>query len=317
MLRISVSRQTLLLVFCILAVSPCTAGDKSKIILLMSGDTQVYQTVAKDTINEIKKKCKNATLPCSTILFENFIAGESSSLPIDNVNMLIAFGTKAANDNLVSDFKHQTIISMIPRQSEIGQNDNFNSDRVIRIFIDQPFERFLALTKAVMPRATRIGLLLYRPSDEQRKSFEETALNSGFELAIGEVDSNDDIGESLSHLVNNIDVLIALPDSRIHNSNTISNILTTSYRNHIPVIGFSSAYVKAGATAAVYTSLNDISKQVSDEAVQILLNGTPGENNLSASYFSISFNFDVARSLGIAITSPSDIKEIIMRGLSK
>lgn len=283
----------------------------------MSGDTQVYQAVAKDTISEIKKKCQKDMLPCSAISFENFIAGESNRVPIDNANMLIAFGTKAANDSLVSDFKHQTIISMIPRQSEIGQKDGFNPERVIRIYIDQPFERFLALTRAVMPRATRIGLLLYSPSVEQRNFLEKTAQNAGFELAIGEVDNNDDIGESLSHLVNNIDVLIALPDSRIHNSNTISNILTTSYRNHIPVIGFSAAYVKAGATAAVYTSLNDISKQVSDEAVQILLNGTPGENNLSASYFSISFNFDVARSLGIAITSPSDIKEMIMRGLSK
>ena len=316
-MRISVSKETLLLVFYSLAISPCTADDNSKIILLMSGDTQVYQTVAKDTINEIKKKCQKDTFPCSTIAFENFIAGDSSRVPIDNANMLIAFGTKAANDNLVSDFKHQTIISMIPRQSDIGQKDNLNPERITRIYIDQPFERFLALTKAVMPRATRIGLLLYSPSNEQRNSLEKTAQNAGFELAIGEVDSNDDIGESLSHLVNNIDVLIALPDSRIHNSNTISNILTTSYRNHIPVIGFSSAYVKAGATAAVYTSLNDISKQVSDEAVQILLNGTPGENNLSASYFSISFNFDVARSLGIAITSPSDIKEMITRGLSK
>jgi putative tryptophan/tyrosine transport system substrate-binding protein len=168
-----------------------------------------------------------------------------------------------------------------------------------------------------MPRASRIGLLLHSSNSSQQNSLIESAENAGFELIIGTVESNDDIGASLSHLLGNIDVLLALPDSRIHNSNTISNILTTSYRNHIPVIGFSSAYVKAGAMAAVYTSLEDISQQVSDVAIQLLRKKHLDTHTILAKYFSISFNFDVARSLGIALRSPSEIKETMLRGDSE
>ena len=135
------------------------------------------------------------------------------------------------------------------------------------------------------------------------------AESAGFELKTGVVSSENEVGESLSHLLNDIDVLLALPDARIHNSHTISHILTASYRNSIPVIGFSSAYVKAGATAAVFTSLDDIAMQVADATLEIFAHGKVANTRQQAAYFSVSFNFEVARSLGLVPISPSEIKK--------
>jgi len=300
-------------VYCI----SCFANETNKIVLLLSGSSQVYQTVAKDTIRDIKKKCAIEEVNCSGLTFETVVIDGDTDTHINDAQIMVVFGTKAASDANAVNFDRQMIISMIPKQSSINLDDKLSAQRVTRIYIDQPFERYLALIKTIAPRASRIGLLLHSSDAPQREPMIKAAEQAGLILTIGMVESNDDIGESLSRLLANIDILLALPDSRIHNSNTISNILTTSYRNHIPVIGFSSAYVKAGATAAVYTSLRDISHQASDVVLQMLRNENTEGQNLTAKYFSVSFNFEVARSLGISLHSPSEIKETMLKGISK
>jgi ABC-type uncharacterized transport system substrate-binding protein len=139
------------------------------------------------------------------------------------------------------------------------------------------------------------------------KQFQQTA--NDYNLVLTTVFIDDDrIGKALSSIIDDIEVLIALPDSRIHNSKTIPNILTTAYRNEIPVIGFSSAYTKAGAVASVYTSLDDIAKETAEAALELVnYNRLPAQRT-SSKYFSIAVNYDVANSLGLNISSEETIK---------
>lgn len=227
---------------------PCIADESNNVILLFSGNAQVYQTVANGTIREFKKKCSFIKSISSDLKFENIVVGQEASSPIADALMLIVFRTKAASNSMTTYFNRQMIFSMIPKQGSFYLDNN---------------------------------------------------------------------SATLSRMLGNIDILLALPDTRINNSKTITSILTTSCRNHIPVVAFSSAYVKAGATVAVVTSLNDISQQVSDVAIKTLNNNSTGTQSMSADYFSVSINFDVARSLGIALRSPSEIKETMLKGKYK
>lgn len=275
----------------------------------MSDDTQVYSTVARNTVQGIQKKCPHTLPVCHEITIMNSVAGEPPEIPEDDIRMLITFGTKAASDRIAKTFTRNKILAMIPRQGRLAGDNHLTREKTTKVYIDQPYARYFSLIKAVLPRAMRIGVLLHADDAHRIKALQDAANSAGVILTTGLVESSSEIGKSLSHLLNGIDALLALPDSRIHNSKTISNILTTSYRNHIPVIGFSSAYVKAGATAAIYTSLTDIADQVSDIAVQILVEGETPARELPAKYFSVSLNFEVSRSLGISATSPSEIIE--------
>ncbi|MEJ2691690.1 MAG: ABC transporter substrate binding protein [Candidatus Thiodiazotropha sp.] len=285
------------------------ADEAGKVVLLLSDSAEVYRAVANDTMRDILKRCNHALPNCSRVSFESVVADVPNGTPAHDADLLIAFGSKAAVDSSMYGFKGQMILSMIPRQNIAGEVFDRRTDRAVKIFIDQPCERYFELIKAIMPRAVQVGLMLSSSDAAKQKSLLEAASNVGLEMVIREVDSNGQIGEALSELRGSIDVLLALPDSRIHNSRTIPNILTTSYRNHIPVIGFSSSYVKAGAIAAVYTSLEDISHQVSDVAIKALSSAGVEQQDQQAEYFSVSINYDVARSLGIVIRSPEDIKE--------
>jgi len=66
--------------------------------------------------------------------------------------------------------------------------------------------------------------------------------------------SKDTLFSDLDELLIDSDVLLAVPDSEIYNSNSIRNILLSSYRRGIPLVGFSQAYVKAGALCAIFST---------------------------------------------------------------
>ncbi len=122
------------------------------------------------------------------------------------------------------------------------------------------------------------------------------------------IDTKQSLNRSLNQLINEIDVLLALPDPIIHNKKNIPFLLLTSYRYNIPMIAFSKTYVNAGAIAAIYSTSIQIVKQIVELSRKILY--TPHSlktNNFSPKYYSISYNKNVANSLGIHLYDPHAI----------
>ena len=297
-----------------MSCSTCLADEPKKILLLLSGDSAVYQKVADSTIKSIQKRCNGLFTSCPVISFEKIDVAVADMVLPEKSYLTITFGTRAASFVKSSGTQDHLVLAMLPRQSDIAGERFPSLEGTTRIYIDQPYSRYFELIKATMPRVARVGLLLYASDADESQALQMAATEAELILKIEYVDSVQDIGESLSKLLGAIDVFLALPDSRIHNNKTISNILTTAYRNHIPVVGFSSAYVNAGATEAIYTSLDDIARQVSDTAVDLLTHKSKPSTIQQAKYFSIAFNFEVARSLGLTIRSPSEIEGILLRG---
>jgi ABC-type uncharacterized transport system substrate-binding protein len=80
----------------------------------------------------------------------------------------------------------------------------------------------------------------------------------------------------------------------------------TTYRNRIPLIGFSAAYVKAGALAAIYSTPENIADQLAELTAQSLSAAGAVKQIISPKYFSVSINSRVARSLGVQLKLDSD-----------
>jgi putative tryptophan/tyrosine transport system substrate-binding protein len=107
-------------------------------------------------------------------------------------------------------------------------------------------------------------------------------------------------------------VLLAVPDREIFNSHTIQNILLTSYRQRSPVVGFSPAYVRAGALLALYATPSQIGKQAADAIASVLDGGRLPPPSHSHEY-EVGVNLTVARSLGIHPRSAETIKSALSR----
>jgi hypothetical protein len=111
-------------------------------------------------------------------------------------------------------------------------------------------------------------------------------------------------GEDINRLLNQIaqtDVLLALPDSSVYSTESIRNILLSTYRHKQGVIGFSSDMVKAGALATTYSEIEDIDAQVAEIASAYVSGGELAPPQFPR-YFRTIVNEGVARSLDLTVS---------------
>jgi hypothetical protein len=96
------------------------------------------------------------------------------------------------------------------------------------------------------------------------------------------------------------DVLLALPDSAVYNTENFRNILLSTYRHKQGVIGFSADMVKAGALATTYSEVEDINAQVAEIVASYVAGGELPPPQFPR-YFHTIVNEGVARSLDVEV----------------
>jgi hypothetical protein len=286
------------------------------VVFILSGDSPVYDRVASATEKFIREDCGDSQAECLDLVFVKKPTDKTLIEEFKGAFLTISLGTKATDWLGSLPFDGNQLYAMLPYRSRKNRTSP-ESETLAEIYIDQPYRRYFDLIRMAVPRAGRVGLLIHASDIESIDIIAESASQLDLTLKTSIVSNERNIGEALSSILNDIDVLLALPDSRIHNSHTISHILTTAYHNNIPVIGFSSAYVKAGAAAAIYTSPDDIARQLSDVVLEVIFNGHVNRRLQHATYFSVSVNFEVARSLGLAPISPSEVKQRMSKRVIK
>jgi ABC-type uncharacterized transport system substrate-binding protein len=177
------------------------------------------------------------------------------------------------------------------------------------IFLDQPLARQANLIVAALPGRQRIGVLY---SNAQGELAQLTQVLKERKLGLYEqaVSPALPLHEALQNLLKDSEVLLALPDAEIYNSSTIRNILLATYRSSIPLIGFSSGYVKAGALCAIYST----PEQLAAQAASLIKKFSETQAIPSAQYpheFEVAVNEQVARSLGLRLKSAAGLQDVV------
>ena len=112
-------------------------------------------------------------------------------------------------------------------------------------------------------------------------------------------DPSEDINVVLNR-IGKTEVLLAMPDRSVYNTENVRNILLSTYRHNQAVIGFSADMVMAGALATTYSNIEHINAQVADVAAEFVATGELVPPQFPR-YFSTVINEGVARSLEVAV----------------
>jgi hypothetical protein len=151
----------------------------------------------------------------------------------------------------------------------------------------------LRLAALLYRRPVRVGAIL-----GAHTAFLRPALEAD-KVAVLEAGNGDDINRLLNQIAQT-DVLLALPDSTVYNTESIRNILLSTYRHKQGVIGFSGDMVKAGALATTYSEIEDINAQVAEIAGAYVAGGELAPPQFPR-YFRTIVNEGVARSLDLSV----------------
>lgn len=183
------------------------------------------------------------------------------------------------------------------------------------IVLDQPLERYLELIRLALPQRNRVAILLGREDEMPSLGERFQARGRDFEVHMARMQNESELLGQLERLLSQSDVLLALPSPLVHNRNTVQPLLLTTYRQGVPVVAYSEAYVQAGALLALYTTPAQLGRQTVEQILQ-LMQGRSLPALQVPQYFSVSVNATVARSLGLSLPGADVLRERLMQQLS-
>lgn len=306
-------RAIMLLVF--LFVSTNSYSNKLEhTLFILSKDTPDYQKVVNIiTADWIKSKKYGYT-----VLIQD--QKDEVDKLLKTSDIIVTLGTVAA-DRVLAKKINQPVINTLITQSAFdslavkyyGDKAKAIASGVNPIVLDQPFERRLNLARHLLKNITDIGVML-GPSAADRFSFYTDSINQRHlkpQMLVIDPDKNPI--RQLDPVIKTSDVFIPIADSHFINVTTAKWILQLAYRHRVPVIGFSSNYVEAGAFASVYSSPEDVAKQ-SIELIDALLTKEYVHQEHLPEYCTVKFNETVAWHLDLSIpveleknTGPCDL----------
>ena len=232
---------------------------------------------------------------------------EKLEIMLDKADIVISLGTSAAETVFKNKSKKPHIATLITQSSfDSLAKQYFGSEAIALaagispIILDQPFERKVALAKKLLPKVSRVGVMLGSATKEKISTYNNSIIDRKMKPQALVIDANKNPIRQLDPIIKQSDVFIPVADSHLINVTTAKWILQLSYRYRVPVIGYSSNFVDAGALASVYSSAEGVAKQTLE-----LLGKVFREDYIHAvhlpKFCTVKFNTNVAWYLNLTI----------------
>ncbi len=218
--------------------------------------------------------------------------------------LVVTLGSDAALALVRLEIRAPVLCALLPRRSfeeVLLAGARKASSEFSALYLDQPLARQIELIRLALPSAKRIGVLLGPESRRQGRVLSTLLQGGGLQLVEASVAGGEAIFSGLRRILEDADVLLALPDPEVYNSNSIQNILLSSFRARVPLVAFSPAYVRAGALMALYATPTQVGAQTAAMARSVVQGKALAPTPQYLQEFSVVVNEHVARSLGLSL----------------
>jgi putative ABC transport system substrate-binding protein len=221
--------------------------------------------------------------------------------------VIVTLGSEALTKVLAQDLRVPIVAALIPKagfERVLRESPKKPAAPVQALFLEQPIGRQVELLRLVLPEAKRVGVLWGAESSREAVAVGAALHARGLDLVGAIAGDSGQIFAGLKTVLDDTDVLLALPDPLVYNGATVANVLLATYRARVPVMAFSPAYVRAGAMFSLHSTPRQIGQQAAAMA-RALGSGTGSQLSQYPSEFTVSVNQQVARSLGFVLDEQS------------
>lgn len=264
------------------------AADDLRVLLVLSDSNALYQTFAKTY---------RQNLPVGIQLH---LLQHAEDFDGQQADMVVTVGVKAA-ERVATKTTQPMLAVMIPSHTYPELLAKRPGNKLTSaIFLDQPWYRQVDFLRAVLPARSKIGVLYSADTRLEITALRSELTGHGFTLTGSALGRDEDLFTRLEAVLAASEVLLAVPDSTIYSSHNIRNILLSSYRRGIPLVGFSQSYVRAGALCAIFSTPEQLAAQASRTTASFLQTRKLSDAQYPA-FYDIAVNQEVARTLGLTI----------------
>jgi putative tryptophan/tyrosine transport system substrate-binding protein len=181
-------------------------------------------------------------------------------------NLVVALGSRATA-LAAADFRSTpTIGALLARESSVPRGSS-----AAAVVLEFPIDVELEWMKRMLPSARRIGVL-YSTDDNAKlvARARDVARGMGLEIVARRIASPAELPAALASLASSADAIWGIPDDVVLTAETARAVLLASIRGHVPFVGLSAQWVRAGAVYALDRDYADLGAQTADLAARIL-----------------------------------------------
>ncbi|WP_201218572.1 ABC transporter substrate binding protein [Halochromatium roseum] len=282
-------------------------SDPAPVELLLSGRHQAYQAVADGLLQGLTRTAAGRRLRVAQQQLPE-------SEPSAEAALLVAVGARAC-ERVLEQQAVPILCVFIPEGRFRTLAARKRADQLLgAIFIDQPIVRQLALARALLPNAKRVGLLAGAQLSQAEVALRRAALALGFRVNLEVSDGGKDVAPAIRALLQRAELIVAAFEPEVLSVSTARWLLQGAHHRRIPVIGYSAAYVEAGALAAIYSSPESIGEQTAGAVLAWARQRQRWRPPVSyPEQFELSINASVASALGIDAPSLEVLAERVDR----
>lgn len=218
-----------------------------------------------------------------------------------NVQVVVAVGSQAVAAVRLRNAGLPVIVTMVLRPADTAGISAY-------LDVGLPLRTLLPELRMLLPRRRRLGIIRGPAQSRQTaEALESAALKEGYTAVVVDCDGPANLLRAVRALRGKIDVLLCFPDAGLYNAVTIKPLLLTALEERLPVVGFSPAFVQAGAAAGIYPDYYEIGRQAAEIALRIA-RGEKFSSSESPRRVRAAVNERVARLLGLDFHAGSEME---------
>lgn len=184
----------------------------------------------------------------------------------NNAPLILSLGPKAFLSVTQQQVDRPIIASLTSNRSELDKHNNATG-----VVLEHAIETQLVWIKRILPDARTIGVL-YNPAESKSQiaAAQKAAIKLDLKLIAQEVNSPQELPVAMESLFRRVDVLWGIADPVVLSRQTAKAVLLTSFRNKVPFVAPSPAWVKAGALYSLGFDYEDLGEQSGEMALSVL-----------------------------------------------
>ncbi|MEH6822918.1 MAG: hypothetical protein V7629_03270 [Motiliproteus sp.] len=289
----------------LLVLLPASSWARQSLLLVLSQDSPPYHELSSALLQR---------LPLERWQLSSVLADQYSPTAVQ-ADLVVTVGAQATREVLHGPLSWPVLSVLIPRQTfnSLSSQPALLSRRerglLSAIYLEQPVARQLRLAQLISPSIKRMGVVLGPNSDDQLPAIASALDAMAWQQRLAQFRYNENPIRLLEPLSESSDAILVLPDKAEFNRSISKWLLLLCYRRNIPLIGFSSRYVDAGATAAVFSTPVSIAK---DAAAWLERWYSQQAKRLPAPayplFFEIRTSLQAAQSIGLSLPSVAEIE---------
>jgi len=191
-------------------------------------------------------------------------------------------------------------------------------NRVHVAWLDQPLSRLAELLRLALPGRSQVGVLFGPATSAWREPLQEALRARQWQMRAAQLHESDgptELFAALSRVLDGSEVLLLLPDAQVVQPSQFQNLLIAAYRQRLPVVSFSQAHVRAGATLGLFTTPAQAAQHMLDLLQHAQQTGARLRQQWAAQ-FELAINEPVARSLNLQLPSLAMLAGALMQRTS-